>query len=825
MRKELQQMKGLLFILSLLLSQQFIAAPPDVTKKTYQAARVEVPIKIDGLLDDEAWTFAGIADDFIQLEPVEGNQASQRSYIRVVYDNTAIYFSAYLFDSSPDSILTQLGNRDDGSNLNADAFRVSLDPYNTRQSGYVFEVSASGVQTDSYDQDLTYDAVWESAVQLQSDGWSLEMKIPYSAIRFPSRERQEWGIQFTRFIRRSREQIQWSYTPKSASNKMFFWGTLEGIEKIEPPLRLSVTPYLSFYTERSPHFLNGEHSGNDVAYSYSGGADLKLGLDERFTLDVTLLPDFSQVQSDNKVKNLSAFETVFEERRPFFKEGTDLFKKGNLFYSRRIGRTPALFYSVSSLLNDDEVLSENPDRSSLINASKLTGRTDKGLGLGIMNAITAEMQAEAKDPEGNVRKIQTDPLTNYSVVIADQQLKNNSNFYIVNANTLREGSWRDANVSAAQYTHENKGHDYRISGRYSLSQIFQRDSEGNKQNLKGNQYSFSAAKIKGNHKAGVWYEVGDKNYNKNDLGVSFVRDYTDANVYYTYVKYNPFWKYFKYGSLNIWTNRTGRESENNQLTELQSGFDLFLLFNNNWSIYSQLGTNLTKGKDYYEPRIEGMYYEKPKRTAGSINFTTNYNRKLSFDFGSRSAIIPVQDAFSYGYYVVPRIRLSDKWSVFLSHFYDRYVNERGWVSYEENESLSSVFGERNVITIENSVTTKYLFKNDMSLSLVARHYWSDGIYDRYFNLEGNGKLSEINANYDADFNSAFFNVDMVFNWQFAPGSSFLIVYKNAISRESTDSGLSYFKNLDNILDNPQTNSVSVKILYYFDYQYLNRKKS
>lgn len=791
--------------------------------------RVESSIKIDGIIDDKAWEKANLAGDFQQLDPLEGNEVSQKTEVRLLYDNTAIYIAAMLYDTSPDSILHELGNRDEASTLNADAFRFGLDPYNQRQNGYVFEVTASNVQSELYIDDYTFDAVWQSAVHIGSNGWSVEMKIPYSAIRFPAKSEQVWGIQFARQIRRNREYDQWTLTPKKLQNKMLYWGTLTGITNVEPPLRLSVTPYLSVYGERAPQETANGQTGYANSYSYSGGADLKVGLDERFTLDVTLLPDFSQVQSDNKVKNLTAFETVYEEKRPFFKEGIDLFSKGNLFYSRRIGRTPTLFYYVPELLNEGDVILDNPDKAKLVNATKLSGRTDKGLGIGILNAVTGTTYARIKRSNGEITRFATEPLTNYNVLVLDQQLVNNSEVFISNSSVIREGSARDANVTTGQGTFENKKHTYRMTGRLSNSYI--KENQPDEDNVmvekttSGNQYSFGIDKISGPSQYGASYEIGEKSYDKNDCGLLQTRNYSFGQAYYTYYLFNPFWKYFKQGNFTLYSSRSGRFSEQNVLTNLDAGMNIFLLFNNNWSIYATLGSQPIEGRDYYEPRTTGRFFITNPSQYGSINFTTNYNKRLAFDFGGRTNHVSAYDIHSYGYYIVPIVRISDRWSFRFSYYWDVYQNDLGFANFEDAEGLHPVFGNRDIHTIENTLTTRYLFKNDMSISFTARHYWSEGVYSKFYSLRDDGGITSMTWNGNENFNSNYFNIDVVYNWQFAPGSSFLITYKNAIQTDNQVVDHPYFQNLKNTTDDPQTNSVSLKFLYYLDYQNLVRKKN
>ena len=795
----------------------------EIVPKTYEAKAAISEIKIDGEENDPAWAMATIAGDFTQLEPIEGAPITQRTDVKVVYDNTAIYVFAVMHDTHPDSILHELGNRDEGLNLNADGFRFAIDPYNKRQSGYVFLVTASGVQTEYLDDDITFDAVWQSAVKITSTGWTAEMKIPYSAIRFPSTQSQIWGLQFARSIRRNREYDQWTLTPKEIQNKMLYWGTMTGIHDIKPPVRLTLTPYFSVYADRAPRFENGLQTGYDNSFGYTGGADLKYGIDERFTIDMTLLPDFSQVQSDNKVKNLSAFETIYDEKRPFFKEGTTLFSKGNLFYSRRIGETPGLFYDVPYQLEEGEVLEKNPDKARLVNATKLSGRTDKGLGIGILNAITANTYARIKKADGSYRELLTEPLTNFNIIVLDQQLKHNSNVSLINTNVTRDGKARDANVTALRGAYQDKNNTIQISGAGNLTHVTQ--WSGTKNVKDGNLYFVAFDKIKGVSQYGISYESANENYDKNDLGYNFYSDYTSFNTYWTVQAFNPFWKYFKQGNITPFLNRSGRLSAGNKMTDITLGMNFFLLFNNNWSIYSEFGRSLADSYDYYEPRIQGRFCRVPGSHYGSVNFTTNYNKKLAFDFGGRFNFLDEWGYRSLGYYLNPIIRVSDKMSIRLEHFLDVYENDRGYIDYNENEN-SIFYGSRDIITITNAITTRYLFKNDMSLSLTGRHYWSEGTYKDYFQLMGDGELiprahTELT---DYDFNSNYFTVDVVYNWQFAPGSSFIATFKNIILLDDNKTHYDYFRNFNRMLSSPQTNSISLKFLYYLDYQYFVRKK-
>lgn len=799
--------------------------------RTYTATRVNSTIKIDGKLNDPAWLSARVAGDFVQNEPNFGAAVSQRTEVRIVYDNASIYIGAMLYDTAPDSILHQLGNRDEVMDINADGFRFGFDPYNKRIDGYAFDISASGVQAESYKEDQSFDAVWESSTAITDSGWIAEIRIPYSAIRFPDADEQVWAIQFTRLIRRNREYDQWSPVRRDLRNALVDWGTMTGIKDIDPPLRLSLTPYLSYYMQNSPAYVGGEVSGYENSYSYAGGADIKLGINESFTLDMTLLPDFSQVQSDNKIKNLTAFEQIFEERRPFFMEGTALFNTGKLFYSRRIGRTPSLFFSVLDSLEAGEELIRNPTAARLVNSTKLSGRTNAGLGVGFMNAVTGNTFAEIRKVDGSKRSILTEPLTNYNVFVLDQQLKNNSNVWIANTNTMRDGRNRDANVFSAGTLLENKKHSIRLTTRYANSRVWEWESENNSEEKKlknGQQFSMVLEKISGKWQYGGVAEFGDRNFDKNDLGFIFINDYSNTNLFGSYNLFNPFWKVFRQGSIDAWINRDGRWSRNNELTSLAAGNNLFLLFNNMWSYYHSIGTNLEKGRDWFEPRVSGRFFEVPKNSWLFFSFSSNYNKPLAFDWGLNHNWSNEISQHSFGYFINPMIRFNDHFSLKFNNEYELNTNARGFCTFDNNGE--PVFGRRDVKTLTNMLMARYQFNPNMSLSLNVRHYWSQGDYDQYYQLNADGTLSEYPTSdptespFNADFNSNFFNVDLVYNWVFAPGSSFIVTYKNSISSEDANVSIPYFRNLENILQDPQTNSLAIKILYFLDYERLTTRR-
>ncbi len=460
------------------------AQPPEITKKQTSAARISQGIKIDGNMDEAAWSTASPAGDFVQNTPDPGKLATVRSEVRVLYDNTAMYIGARLLDARPDSILREMTERDNIGNT--DWFAIIIDAYRDGNNGVGFGVTASGIQYDTKFSSTaqgggfggvlnageeSWDAVWDSEVEFTADGWVVEMKIPYSAIRFPNSEEQVWNVNFVREVRRKREVSFWNEVDPNIAGYLNQSGTMDGIANIESPVRLSATPYFSVYAENF-YDKNGDPKST-WGRSINGGMDIKYGINDAFTLDATLVPDFGQVRSDNRVLNLSPFEVRFDENRQFFTEGTELFNKGGLFYSRRVGGTPLHYDDVYGQLADNEEVADNPLEPQLINATKVSGRTNGGLGIGVFNAISAETEATIENIEsGEKRKVTTSPLTNYNIMVLDQNLKNNSYVSLINTNVLRRGDDYEANVTGTRFSFRNKAQSYAFNGRAAVSQKY-----------------------------------------------------------------------------------------------------------------------------------------------------------------------------------------------------------------------------------------------------------------------------------------------------------------------------------------------------------------
>jgi hypothetical protein len=397
----------------------------ETSARRIEAVRLSGDLTVDGLMDEPAWENAVMLSDFVQRDPVEGAQPTERTEVYVAYDEEAVYIGARLYDTAPDSIVARLGRRD--AQLKADAFMVFLDPYNDGRSGYYFGVNAAGTLYDGVLlnddwSDSDWDGVWQGRASIDSEGWTAELRIPYSQIRFYQQDQYVWGINFKREIARKNEVDYIVYTPRQESGFVSRFWDLSGVSGITPSRQIELTPYVTSKAEFTDQ-PSGNPFNDGSDYGFDLGADVKMGLTSNLTLNATVNPDFGQVEVDPAVINLSDNETFFPEKRPFFIEGASTFTNfgyggsndnwgfnwGNpdFFYSRRIGRAP------QGSLPDHE-FSDVPDGAKILGAAKLTGQVFGDLNVGTVHAITAQEHADLYDA-GRDFRVEVEPATYYGV--------------------------------------------------------------------------------------------------------------------------------------------------------------------------------------------------------------------------------------------------------------------------------------------------------------------------------------------------------------------------------------------------------------------------
>ena len=795
------------------------------TPKTLEARRTEQAITIDGNLTDPAWRDAPRADEFVEYRPTIGRKETQdnRTETFLLYTDDGIYFGGTCYEPDRDSIARELQGRDGFGNN--DFIGIVFDTYHDELNGFEYFLTPLNEQWDakltpSGDEDFSWNAVWRSASIIHDKGWSFELFIPYAAIRFSKDQTQDWGLNITRKRAYTGQRYTWSPIDPNVNGFMTQAGLWQGIRDIKPPLRLQLSPYFSMYGN---HFPTSEPGQKNMTGQVTGGMDLKLGLSQAFTLDATLIPDFGQVQSDNQVLNLSPFEVKFNENRAFFNEGTELFGKGNLFYSRRIGGMPLRRGDADDELGEDEQVKNNPSISKLVNATKVSGRTRGGLGVGLLNALTKRQFATIENTEtGEIRKVETDPMTNYNILVLDQTLRNNSSVSFINTSVLRGGTDYNANVSAAMFSLFDRKNTYNAYGQFSLSHL--KYKTDNTDNRTGYSHKIGFGKTSGRFTFRLEQELTDAKFTSNDLGYFTNNNYVDYDLDVDYHLTDPKgWYNRLYFSLD-----GGYSSLFSPIGDIETKYqrsNIGVRANAQTKKLQWLGAFVSYSpgqNDFYEPRVEGLYFRRGGYLSFGGWFESNDARRYSVEINADRRVY--QNFYNVNNYEVgfeQNMRFNSRFSVRHSINYDAWPRGLGYMAKAADDS--PVFALRNVKTINNVLSFKYNFTNRMGLTFRARHYSSVVDAKEYFSVKENGTRAprpDYAENLDRNVN--FFNIDMVYTWQFAPGSFLNVVWKNATVNQSDLVGTGYFGNLQNTLQSDQNNNVSLKVIYFLDYLTVKR---
>jgi hypothetical protein len=534
-------------------------------------------------------------------------------------------------------------------------------------------------------------------------------------------------------------------------------------------------------------------------------------------LDATLVPDFSQAGFDDLELNLGPFEQTYSEQRQFFTEGVDLFSKGDLFFSRRIGNRPDEIE-----INDNEEFIDYPNSVKVLNAIKVSGRTKKGLGIGVFNAITEQTKATIRDTiSGEIREEVVEPVTNYNILVLDQQFNKNSSVSLINTNVTRDGHFRDANVTGLVFDVSNKRNTYNLYGEAKMSNVHVMDSSSI-----GYSSFFMARKSHGNFRYSFDHSYADTKYDINDLGLLQRNNYNNFGIDMSYRIFEPTKKLNNY-YIGAFVNYK-RLAKPDIYTGTNFGFN----FNAQTKKINNYGGNINfqvgKQYDYFEPRTEGRFFIYENRLNSNIWYSTSYNKKFAIDanIGGATFFEKNRDTNDYWYSVSPRIRFNERLLIHYSFEYDKEFNDRGYVTTVDNDI---VFGERNRKTQVNSISANYTFNSFNGLSLTFRNYWSTVNYkNNLFTLEDNGRLNQ-NSSYTAiglednpNINYNTWNLDLNYSWQFAPGSFLTVLYRNQLFNNDNASMDSYGRSLKTLFNQPIQNIFSLRIQYFIDYSSLKK---
>jgi len=838
-------MKRIFFSPSTVLSLLFIVFTITIsfsqtTQRTLPAKRTNLPVKIDGILSDSAWKDAAMMTGLVEFRPKIGDKESynDRTEAWLMYDDRGIYFGGYCHENSKDSIARELVGRD-GFGTN-DYVGIIFDTYNDRLNAFEYFVTPLNEQWDakmsppvninSNSEDFTWNSVWQSGAVIHDDGWSFEMFIPYSAIRFGKKDIQTWGFNITRRRRKTEEQFTWNPVDPNVNGFLTQEGLWAGISHIKPPLRLQFSPYFSTYVNHYPYNITGQKNWTS---SVNGGMDLKYGINQAITLDMTLIPDFGQVQSDNQVLNLTPFEVKYNEYRSFFTEGTELFGKGNLFYSRRIGGEPLHFNDVQDTtsafahMNGNEHVVKNPVETKLINATKISGRLQNGLGIGFLNALAAPQYAVVGDDAGNRRKIQTSPLTNYNIIVLDQSLKHNSSISFVNTDVIRAGGDYDAYVSAALFDLNDKTNTWNVGGKLSTSSLVHYLPGGRTQT--GYQHSLYFGKTSGNFNFNFTQDLTNDKYNSNDLGYFTNNNFFDHTLWMQYHWLKPAsWYNNLRINFNAYYSMLDRKFDTQPLdTKFQvftSNVNANAQLKNLWTVGMYFGY-VPRGNDFYEPHEQGRSFRAPQRIQFNPWFQTNAAKKYYLSFNYFLGIRSLFHSPNHQFLISHLYRFSDKFSIGQDLMVNPTINDAGFYDkyYTQDANGNSVlkdilFARRNVLTVDNTLNLKYNFNNRSGIIFRARHYWSQVRQKQLYDLQPDGKLLPT-VHKDVvmqHVNFNIFNIDATYTWEFAPGSFINIVWKNQINTDDGEIAYQYFRNFANTIESSQNNNLSFKIIYFLD---------
>lgn len=786
----------------------------NIERKSYRATRVTAQPTIDGKPFEAFWDNIPSGGDFKMIEPTSGldERETHRTEFKIAYDDNALYVAGFMYDSNPDEILRQFSQRDEVF-AQADLFGFFINTYNNQINQTRFYATSANALGDSVAEngqdDFSFNVVFRSEASIGVSGWFVEMKIPYRTLRFNDQPVQDWSFQIFRQIRHLNEQYSYNYIDRTTGASSQYDALLTGIKDINPPLRLNLYPFIQGSTDR----FDGTTEN-----TFSAGLDIKYGINEAFTLDATLIPDFGQVAFDQVVLNLGPFEQTFGENRAFFAEGTDLFNKGNLFFSRRIGQTPSGSGNIE--LQENERVIDNPDNAKLLNAVKVTGRNRNGLGIGFLNAITEKTEATIERTEISAtndtlfsrRTAVTEALTNYNLLVLDQQYGSNSSVSLVNASTLRDGNFTDANVTALVIDHNDTDLTNNYRAQVRMSNRFTPTGT-----VSGLNTALDWRKTSGNWRPRLSHDYVSENWNPNDLGVNFR---TNFHQFFGELEYEQFIPKGIFNSYNFRLGAGHRRSANPDF-HIQSNVRFRARFRTRERNSFGFDTEVTtRSLNRFESRITGLNvrYAANQQFGGFIS--TDYRKKFALDLSGNYFYLFDDAERGYNYTIAPRYRFSDEFLLIYRFGWNKNDQRTSFVT-RVNDGNDAILSRRDTHSVENSVSGTYNFDNKRALSISFRNFWSRADFSRNFEeLQDDGRTAQSTIMIDQssipDSNFNVWNLDLSYRWRFAPGSEASILYRNSIFNFDDQGTIAFEDSLNDLFMQPVRHNISLRITYFLD---------
>jgi hypothetical protein len=827
--------------------------------------------KFDGHLDDSIWRNAIFVSDFLQKEPTEGGRPVDSTKIAVMYDEDALYIGAHMYCQNPQALRMHLDKHDVQGP--AEQLIVCLDTYLDRRTAYVFGVNTAGVRFDRFhyedsegSRDFSYNPIWEAKTAVDNSGWTAEMRIPFSQLRFNKADKQTWGINFNRWIPSRNEDVFWIYTPRNESGYASRFGNLNGIESVKPTRRLELLPYAASDQQLydNPQPGNPFNDGSDFGYRI--GSDLKMGLGPNLTLDATINPDFGQVEADPAEVNLTAYETFYEEKRPFFTEGSHLFSGSGptYFYSRRIGSSPR------GGAPGDYV--DRPTNTSILSASKITGRLSSGLSIGALGAVTEREYAKSVDTAANSEfKTEIEPVTIWGVTRVQQEFgKDHSTAGITLTGVKRDlddgdplaGSLhKQAITGGGNWNIRLKDGMYRIDGHLGFSHVsgteeailrtqnksahyFQRPDQdhvtldSNCTSLTGFTNSIEFRKATGKHwlwGIGTWNESPD--FELNDAGILGTADDIEAYGWLAYRETNPgkvFRNYyFEYSASGLWNYggvRTG------SFTSVY-GETTWKNYLNTWmSLNFQLGFQS-------DDRTRGgplMWFERGWDF--NAGFSTNFAANTKY---SGSVIYARDELGGWLYRLNSTIssRIGRKWEFSVTPIYQREEQPRQYVQLSdqsggpaETYGMRYAFSRIDASTLRLQLRMNYYFTPNLSLEVYAEPFSASGDYFDHGELTAArttnirlypAPVKDTATGYlqvtdgadtfyilDDDYGVRSFRSNVVLRWMFQPGSTLYLVWQRNLEEDREPGRMVNFGSLFDTFGAEGSDFLALKIAYW-----------
>jgi hypothetical protein len=794
------------------------------TPKTISAHRIVVPPVLDGSLSDSVWSQVEPAADFMQFDPKEGEQPTESTAVRLLYDDRTLYVGVVCYDTDPEGIVRQLSRRD--RSTEADRFTVMIDSYFDRRTAFVFSANVSGVQSDgvlSEDgavYDLTWDAVWTVRTHLRTrhDGWSAEFAIPFNALRFvlPERGELRWGINFRRYISRKKETDEWVMVPRNEQGQVSRWGTVTALRGIRAPLRLEVLPYASVSTEVHTAVPGSPHASRT---STLAGIDLKYGLRRSFTLDATFNPDFGQVEVDQSVLNLTVFETRFPEKRPFFVEGAQMFTFGAsydntplaLFFSRRIGRRPMGSGGVTAPAGGRIV--DNPLLTTIIGAAKVTGRTTDGLTVAGLSAVTEREEATVADAAGRESRFRTEPRGVYSVLRLRQDFDGGSWLGGMATVASREGALPamsggiDWNVRFADGTHTADGY---IAG--ARSTAGRRDGGGAGRLLLG--------RIAAEH----WLYFASYNFATREFFIDDLGFFGQARDHGGYVQ-ATYRENFAGGMIRRYALSLVPEARwnwNGAPTLRQAEFTATAELLNFWRLTLGYKQNFTAYDDE-ERGIIGLH-RRPARGEAHLQVVTDQRQPVIATLATRYGR-DSRRVWDWLGSLGLTVRPASWFELEPSATVETARGERvgvysggGIVSTTVNGTLASVFGDRDLDQFDLAIRGTLTFTRELSVQFFGQALLARGRYRSARALLGPAAFAPLpDPGTLYDFNAAALNANILLRWEFLPGSSAYLVWTQERMGDNGIYETAIGHRIGEAFALPHTDVLMVKVSYWLGF--------